>query len=78
MTRFYPQNLAKLGLLFPILGREIDMVQTFEKREQVEGGKRKEMSERRGRNLTSRGLRNQDGLQLVMTTLVFHCRIWGK
>lgn len=73
MTRFHPHNLAKLGLLFPILGREIDTVQTFEKREQMEGGRRKEMSERRGRNLTSRGLRNQDGLQLVITILVFHC-----
>lgn len=73
MARFCPQNLAKLGLLFPILGREIDSVQTFEKREQMKGGERKEMSERRERNLTNRGMRNQDGLQLVITMLVFHC-----
>ena len=66
VTRFHPHNLAKLGLLFPILGREIDTVQTFEKREQMEGGRRKEMSERRGRNLTSRGLRNQDGLHELL------------
>lgn len=63
VTSFHPQNLAKLGLLIP---------QSWKEREKGWKERRKGMREGR-RNLTNRGLRNQDEWQLIITTLVICC-----